>query len=422
MLPSGDTNHVSTGQLPASDRVRALITEAYDRFGSITDGQNADYIEALASVPPELFAIAVAGTTGEIFAVGDAEVEFSIQSVSKPFVFALIRDALGGDEARARLGVNATGLPFDSVMAIELHEARTINPLVNAGAIATTSLAPGASADAKWRFILDGLSRFAGRELVVDARIYASEAASNQRNQGIARLLESYQRIDFDPLEATDIYTRQCSLKVNARDLAVMGATLANGGVNPVTNDVVVDATTCQHALAVMATAGLYDSSGDWLYDIGLPGKSGVGGGIVTVAPGKGGLGTFAPPLDEVGNSVRGQLATRFLSERLGLNLFTSRPRETRSAARKRVQASNSPATQKGRPLMPDDSESKTKTMLGDAADWASDQLKHVSDRLSRRADESDDVVHPDVAHLPPAPVTGDQGARAAGKVKDDIT
>jgi len=328
MQPSGDTNHVSTGQLPAPERVRELVTEAHDRFRSVADGRNADYIQALASVPSELFAIAVAGTTGEIYAVGDADVEFSIQSVSKPFVFALVRDALGGDEARARLGVNATGLAFNSVMAIELHEGRTVNPLVNAGAIATTSLAPGTTVDAKWQFILDGLSRFAGRELIVEDQIYASESATNQRNQGIARLLESYQRIDFDPLEATDIYTRQCSLMVNARDLAVMGATLANGGVNPVTNQVVVDAETCQHTLAVMATAGLYDSSGDWLYDIGLPGKSGVGGGIVTVAPGKGGLGTFAPPLDEVGNSVRGQLATRFLSEKLGLNLFTSRPRE----------------------------------------------------------------------------------------------
>ena len=304
-----------------------LVTEAYDRYKSVADGSNADYIRALASVSSELFAIAVVGTTGATYAVGDADVEFSIQSVSKPFVFALIRHALGGEEARAKLGVNATGLPFDSVMAMELHEARTINPLVNAGAIATTSLAPGTTAAAKWEFILAGLSGFAGRDLEVDEEIYASEASGNQRNQGIARLLESYERIDFDPLEATDIYTRQCSLKVSARDLAVMGATLANGGVNPITEHAVVDAATCQHALAVMATAGLYESSGDWLYDIGLPGKSGVGGGIVTVSPGKGGLGTYAPPLDGVGNSVRGQLATRFLSEKLGLNLFISKPR-----------------------------------------------------------------------------------------------
>jgi glutaminase len=326
MHTRSDTNHVSTGQLPPPERVRELVREAHDRFSSVSDGRNADYIPALASVPSELFAVCVVGTSGQVYAVGDAEVEFSIQSVSKPFVFALICHALGADEARARLGVNATGLPFNSVMAIELHEDRTINPLVNAGAIATTSLAPGATADSKWEFIRDGLSRFAGRRLAVDSEIYVSEAAGNQRNQGIARLLESYDRLDFDPLEATDIYTRQCSLEVTARDLAVMGATLANGGVNPITKEAVVDATSCQRTLAVMATAGLYESSGDWLYDIGLPGKSGVGGGIVTVSPGKGGLGTFAPPLDAAGNSVRGQLAARFLSEALGLNLFTSKP------------------------------------------------------------------------------------------------
>ena len=326
MSTTSDANHVSTGRLPPPARVRELVDEAHDRFATVTEGRNADYIPALASVPSSLFGICIAGANGDVYAVGDAEVEFSIQSVSKPFAFALVCDALGAETVRARLGVNATGLPFNSVMAIELHAARTINPLVNAGAIATTSLVPGATAEAKWRFIHDGLSRFAGRELTFDEEIYASEAACNQRNQGIARLLESYDRIDFDPLEATDIYTRQCALKVTARDLAVMGATLADGGVNPITKAHVVDAVTCQRTLAVMATAGLYESSGDWLYDIGLPGKSGVGGGIVTVAPGKGGLGTFSPPLDDAGNSVRGQHAARFLSERLGLNLFTSAP------------------------------------------------------------------------------------------------
>lgn len=326
MSAPNDANHVSTGDLPPPERVRALVDEAHDRYAPVTEGRNAGYIPALASVPSALFGICIAGANGNVYAAGDAEVEFSIQSVSKPFAFALVCDALGADSVRRRLGVNATGLPFDSVMAIELHEARTINPLVNAGAIATTSLAPGTTAEAKWRFIHDGLSRFAGRDLTFDEEIYASEAGCNQRNQGIARLLESYDRIDFDPLEATDIYTRQCAVMVSARDLAVMGATLAAGGVNPITKEHVIDGVTCQRTLAVMATAGLYESSGDWLYDIGLPGKSGVGGGIVTVAPGKGGLGTFSPPLDEAGNSVRGQHAARFLSERLGLNLFASAP------------------------------------------------------------------------------------------------
>ncbi|WP_431267582.1 glutaminase [Dankookia sp. P2] len=211
-------------------------------------------------------------------------------------------------------------------MAIELNADRTMNPMVNAGAIATTSLVPGRSHAEKWCFLLDGLSRFAGRGLAMDEAVYASEAATNQRNQGIARLLQGYGRMYCDPDEATDLYTRQCAVNVTARDLAVMGATLADGGVNPVTRERVLDADRCRRVLAVMATAGLYEQSGDWLYEVGLPGKSGVAGGLVTIAPGKGGLGTFSPPLDEAGNSVRGQLATRFLSEQLGLNLFASRP------------------------------------------------------------------------------------------------
>ena len=201
-----------------------------------------------------------------------------------------------------------------------------MNPMVNAGAIATASLAPGDTADAKWAFIQDGLSRFAGRPLDLDDEVYRSEAATNFRNRGIAKLLEGYGRMYFDAPEATDVYTKQCSLSVTVKDLAVMGATLADGGVNPVTGERVIDAAHCKRVLAVLATAGLYELSGDWLYEIGLPGKSGVSGGIVTISPGKGGLGPFAPLLDVAGNSIKGQRATKLLSERLGLNLFASQP------------------------------------------------------------------------------------------------
>jgi glutaminase len=197
---------------------------------------------------------------------------------------------------------------------------------VNSGAIATTSLVPGDTAAAKWAAVHDGLSRFAGRELVLDEEVYASEAAANQRNEGMAHLMDSYDRMWFDPDQATDVYTRQCSLLVTAEDLAVMAATLADGGVNPLTGERVIAEENCHRVLAVMATAGLYEHSGEWMYEIGLPGKSGVGGGIVTVAPGKGGMATFSPPLDEAGNSVRGRLVTAFLSRRLGLNLFMSSP------------------------------------------------------------------------------------------------
>ncbi len=318
--------HVSTGRLPFPERVRALLYTAHERFSQIDDGENADVYPALAAVPRDLFGICVAGTDGAIYAVGDAEYPFTIMSVSKPFVFALICQALGAAEAREKLGVNATGLPFNSVMAVELNAERLTNPMVNSGALATTSLAPGDTAADKWRFIHDGLSRFAGRQLSLNEEVYASATATNHRNQGIARLLQSYDRLDFDPVETTDLYTRQCSLDVTAQDLAVMGATLANGGVNPLSGERVIGPGCGKRTLAVMATAGLYETSGDWLYDIGLPGKSGIGGGIVTVSPGKGGLGTFAPPLDRAGNSVKGQLVARFLSHQLGLDLFISQP------------------------------------------------------------------------------------------------
>lgn len=319
---------ISTGHLPPEQRIDDLVAEAYSRFKSVQEGKVADYIPALAAVSPDLFGLCVAETNGRIHSIGDADHEFSIQSVSKPFIFALVCQTLGHERARDLLGVNSTGLPFNSVMSIELHADRTMNPMVNAGAIATTSLVPGTTAEAKWQFIREGLSCFAGRELTFNEEIYESEAATNLRNRGIAKLLEGYGRMYFDALEATDVYTKQCAIDVTARDLAVMSATLADGGVNPVTKERVIDAKHCKHVLAVLATAGLYELSGDWLYEIGLPGKSGVSGGIFTIAPGKGGVGSFAPPLDSAGNSVKGQRVSKFLSERLGLNLFASVPFE----------------------------------------------------------------------------------------------
>jgi glutaminase len=249
-------------------------------------------------------------------------------SVSKPFVFALVCEALGPEEVREKVGVNATGMVFNSLAAVERGDGGRTNPMVNSGAIATTSLTPGATLDEKWRFIQDGLSRFAARNLTLTEEVYASALATNYRNQSIANLLQSYGRIYMDPAEATELYTRQCSLNVSARDLAVMGATLADGGVNPITRQNVIDPSVCHYTLAVMVTAGLYETSGDWLYDIGLPGKSGIGGGIVTVSPGKGALGTFAPPLDKVGNSVKGQLVAKYLSQRLGMDLLASKSDE----------------------------------------------------------------------------------------------
>lgn len=318
--------YVSTGCLPPPDRVTTLVAEAYNRFKSNAEGKNSTVYPALARVPSNLFGVCVAGTSGNVYAVGDAECEFTIMSVSKPFVFALVCQELGVEDVRQKIGVNATGLAFNSLAGIERNPDGRTNPMVNSGAIATTSLVPGATSKAKWNFIHEGLSRFAGRTLSVNDEVYLSASETNYRNRSIARLLQSYGRIYADPAEAVDLYTKQCALNVSAKDLAVMGATLADGGVNPITNERVIDAVVCHYALAVMTTAGLYETSGDWLFDIGLPGKSGIGGGIVTVSPGKGGLGTFAPPLDGAGNSVKGQLVAQFLSRQLGMDLFVSQP------------------------------------------------------------------------------------------------
>lgn len=321
-----ELSSISTGRFPPEVRAVPLIKQAYKRFKSCDEGVVADYIPVLAAAPRHLFGISAVGVHGRIFEAGDIDWGFTIQSVSKPFVFALVCAAIGPDAAREKIGVNNTGLPFNSVMAIELNETRTMNPMVNAGAIATTSLVPGDTPAEKFEAIRDGLSRFAGRRLEVDEEAYRSESETNQRNRGIAKLLEGYGRMYCDAMDATDVYTRQCSLVVTTHDLAVMAATLADGGVNPVTGETVIEPEIVKPVLASLAAAGLYERSGDWLFDIGLPGKSGVSGGIFTVAPGKGGLATFSPPLDPAGNSVRGTLATRFLSERLGLNLFASRP------------------------------------------------------------------------------------------------
>ena len=326
MQSATESPYVSSGHLPSPEMVKSLVAEAYERYKSNTDGENSQIYPALARVPRTLFGICVVGTNGTVYSAGEAEHPFAIMSVSKPFVFALVCEHMGAAEARHKLGVNATGLPFNSLEAIERSSDGRTNPMVNSGAIATTSLVPGATSEEKWRFIHEGLSRFAGRTLPLNEEVYASAMQTNDRNQGIARLLKSLRRIDGDAAEVTDLYTKQCSLNVSSKDLAAMGATLADGGVNPLTKQRVVDVSSCRDALVVMTTAGLYETSGDWLFDIGLPGKSGIGGGIVAVSPGKGGLGTFAPPLDRAGNSVKGQLTAKFLAERLGMDLFVSKP------------------------------------------------------------------------------------------------
>lgn len=317
---------VSTGHLPDPDRTWTLVAGAHERFRLVEDGQPSDVYPALAQVDPTLFGIAVIGVDGVRHLAGDTGVAFPIMSVAKPFVFALVCDALGADEAVDRIGANATGLPFNDPAAIGREPAGRTNPMVNPGAIATTALIPGTDPHDRWGRTIALLSAFAGRPLTIDEEVYASASATNHRNRELTRRLVSAGAIVTDPDEALDRYTRQSCVAVTAVDLATMGATLADGGVNPVTGERVVSAVTCRHVLAAMTTAGLYETSGDWLHAVGLPGKSGIGGGIVTVSPGKGGLGTFSPPLDTAGNSVRGQLAAAHLSGALGLDLYASEP------------------------------------------------------------------------------------------------
>lgn len=318
--------YTSTGSLPEAEDIQTCVDEAYRAYRGVSRGDVSTVYPALARTPPGLFGICVATASGALFTAGDAERQFTIMSIAKPFVFALICDALGAQHARRRLGVNATGLPFDSLAAVESADRGITNPMVNAGALAAVSLVPGSTTEARREFIAAGLSAFAGRGLAVDQETYASASAANHRNRAIALLLASRHALYGNPAEALDLYTWQSCLAVTTADLAIMAATLADGGVNPVTGTRVTGAEACRRALAVMATAGMYETSGDWLYDTGVPGKSGISGGIVAVSPGKGGLGTFAPPLDRAGNSIRGQLAVRLLSRRLGLTLFSSDP------------------------------------------------------------------------------------------------
>jgi len=321
-------SRISTGHLPTWDEVERLAAAAHARYRDVDEGEVADYIPILAQADPRLFGLTVVAVTGASCDVGDAAHAFSIQSISKAFVYALVCEEYGHQGIKERVGVNNTGLPFNSVIALELNDGHPMNPMVNAGAIATTAMMPGQTPAEQWELIRTGLSRFAGRQLALDGEVYASEAATNSRNQAIGRLLESYGRLDGDPAQAVDIYTRQCALSVTAHDLAVMGATLADGGVNPVTGERVVAADVARDTLAMLAASGMYERSGEWLFEIGIPAKSGVAGGIMAVAPGKGALGTFSPRLDSAGNSVRGQRATAYLSRALGLNLFASTPEQ----------------------------------------------------------------------------------------------
>lgn len=296
------------------------LKAAHDTYKGLKEGKNADYIPALAKVDSNFFGIGLVTVDGQVSTVGDVDQLFSIQSISKVFTMAEVMQESGDDVVLNGVGVDATGQVFNSIVAVEQYRGKEMNALVNPGAIATTSLVKGKTADEVWAKILGMHSDCAGRPLEVNAEVYKSESDTNQRNQAIGMLMYAYGQIKDNPAQATDLYTRQCSINVNAKDLAMMAATLANGGKNPVTKKQVIDQKHVAKILAVMATAGLYDDSGKWLFMTGLPAKSGVGGGIIAVSPGKFGIAAFSPPLDAAGNSVRAQKAITMISEKLDGN------------------------------------------------------------------------------------------------------
>lgn len=303
--------------------VKEALEMAYDRCKNEPGGKNADYIPYLANVPSTLFGIAACLPDGDVITVGDTEYQFGIESVSKVPTAILAMNQYSGHEVLEKIGADATGLPFNSIMAILLENDHPSTPLVNAGAISACSMIrPTGDAKGKWEAIMSFITDLAGSPTEVIDKLYKSETATNFNNKSIAWLLKNYNRIYDDPDLALDIYTRQCSIGITARQLAIMGATIAHGGVNPVSGKAVFKPELAPKITSMMSTVGFYEHTGNWLFTTGLPAKTGVGGGIMAVAPGVMGLAAFAPPLDGAGNSVKAQKALSYIAGHLNLNVF----------------------------------------------------------------------------------------------------
>ena len=310
---------------PAIKDFQRVVDAAYSKYKDLKDGKNADYIPILTETPSDLFGVVIVTNDGKVYKAGDVDYEFSIQSVSKPFTAALVMSEQGPEVLKEKIGVEPTGMSFNSKLALAIHED-AVNPLVNAGAIAAVSLVQATSEQERWNKIQQNLSDFAGRPLTVLEKVYDSEYTTAYGNRGIANLLYNWGRLYSDPEEALRVYTRECSVGVSAVDLGMMGATLANGGVNPLTGKRVMPAAHVPELLAVMATAGFYDESGVWMYKAGLPAKTGVGGGIVAVVPGRFAIAAFSPRLNEAGNSVRSMKAIQDIAAELGVGVFGPNP------------------------------------------------------------------------------------------------
>ena len=329
-VPAKETTAPPAAAAPAmpaqwsSADLQRVVDQAYAKYKGDTTGKNADYIPYLASVPSNLFGVCIVTTDGQVFTAGDVNYSFSIQSCSKVFTMCQVMQESGEKVIFEKIGVEPTGMPFNSVTALGLHNNRAVNPLVNAGAMACVSLVKAGSAEERWNKILAYQSKFAGEQLKLIDEVYKSEADTNFRNRGIAWILYNNGNLFCDPPEACDVYTKQCSIGVTAKQLAVMGATLADGGVNPITKERCLDSKYVPRALAVMMMEGFYDESGAWAYTAGLPAKTGVGGGIVAVVPGKMAIVGFSPPVNDAGNSVRATEAIDFIVNELDLDIFGS--------------------------------------------------------------------------------------------------
>ncbi|BAZ28695.1 putative glutaminase [Cylindrospermum sp. NIES-4074] len=298
-----------------------VLNELHSKYKSLEEGTVANYIPELAKVNPDLFSICIVTVDGQVYEVGDYQQLFTIQSISKVFAYGLALEDHGRDYVLTRVGVEPTGEAFNAIILDE-QSKRPYNPMVNAGAIATTSLIKGAGATERLNRMLDMYRRYMGRDVFVDISLFTSERSTGHRNRAMAHLMLNFGMIDPNIEESLDLYFQQCSAMVNCRDLAVMAATLANKGINPITGEQAVESRYIKDILSVMYTCGMYNFAGEWAYKIGIPAKSGVCGGIIAVVPNKMGIGVFSPPLDVRGNSVRGVKVCEELSQRLGLHLF----------------------------------------------------------------------------------------------------
>lgn len=304
--------------------LESVVKEAYEKLKGLKGGKNADYIPFLAKIDPDLFGIAVCTPTGDVIEAGDTNYVFGIESISKVHTAVLILEQYGADAVLKQIGADATGLPFNSIMAILMENDHPSTPLVNAGAISADSMVkPVGDADAKWKAITQNMTDLCGSELKLLDELYKSESETNYNNRAIAWLLKNYNRIYDDPDMSLDLYTRHCSMGVTAKQLAIAGCTIANRGKNPVTGKQVFKESLMPNIISLIAAVGFYEHTGDWIYTSGIPAKTGVGGGVMGMLPGVLGIAAFAPPLDDAGNSVRAQAAIQYITRELGVNVFS---------------------------------------------------------------------------------------------------